>query len=44
LIRTVAALGYQSLQSHTARRREKIATDLATLERVDENALGSARE
>ena len=44
LIRTVAALRHQSLQSHPARRREEIRTDLATLERIDENTLRPARK
>jgi hypothetical protein len=40
----VAALGHQSLQSHLAGRHEEIRADLVTLKRIDEDALGSARE
>jgi hypothetical protein len=44
LIRPVTALRHQALKAHVAGGAEQVRADLAALERVDEDALGPARE
>jgi len=44
LIRAIPTLRYQPLKAHLARGPKQIRSDLATLERIDEDALGPTRQ
>jgi len=44
MIRAITALAHEPFEPHLARGAKEIRPDLATLERIDEDALGPARE
>ena len=44
MIRAITALAHKPFEPHLARGAKEIRPDLAALERVDENALGPARD